>query len=973
MKQIRKYIIPIIIGIFVCSMCVTAGKIGVATSETMSLCGESEQRYNKNTQQAPIRKTIRKKSLNDTTKQNFKVADVIVDSISKVVKNEGDTVSLNQYISNDTLKIVDDVNVADSIMDLITKENEDTAVTPIAKSKFVKSMVDLDNIVHFTSKDSMILYGKNNATMYGSGDITYGQINLKAQKISMEINKNEVYAMGLPDSSGEVQGLPVYKDQSGEYNSKTMRYNFKTKRGYITDIITQQGEGYLTGGITKKVDDDEYYIQNGRYTTCDDHDDPHFFFRITKGKVKAKKNIVTGPAYMVLEGVPLPIAVPFGYFPFSTKYSSGIIFPTFGEDYNYGFYMKDGGYYFAINNNIDMALTGQIYSRGSWGLTLQSNYVKRYRFSGGVNISYLENVMGEKGEPNYGKAKNFKIAWQHTQDPKANPSLTFSASVNFATSGYSRNNLDSYYSKEFTENTKSSTINLSYKRPNSKWSFSLSASVSQRTQDSTLSVSFPNLNISMSQTAPFKRKKAVGAERWYEKIKLSYTGTFQNALTAKQNVFFKKSLIKDWKNAMRHQVPIQATFSLFKYINVTPSVTLTDRMYTNKVRRSWNPAASAEMMDTVYGFYNVFDFSASVSANTKVYGFFKPMKFLGDKVQMIRHVLTPTISYTGAPDFSSPGWGYYGTYAYIGVNGQMQYKKYSYFQGAAYGTAPMGKTSAISVSLANNLEMKVRDDKDSTGVKKVSLIENFTISQSYNFAADSLKWSNIQTSVMLRLVKNFNLNLSATWDPYTYQLNEFGNPVRVNKTRLQAGKGWAKLSSTGTSFSYTFNNATFKKKDKNQDKKKNKTDEGKNQSNNKDGFGHKHDDVGEVSDDGYTKWEVPWSFTINYSVNYSYGTFNYEKMDYNGKITQNLSFNGNIKPTKNWSFSFSSSFNFETKKINYMNCTISRDLHCFTMSASFIPIGPYKSYNFHIAVKSSLLSDLKYDKRSSSANGVNWY
>ncbi|MCM1484001.1 MAG: LPS-assembly protein LptD, partial [Muribaculaceae bacterium] len=582
------------------------------------------------------------------------------------------------------------------------------------------------------------------------------------------------------------------------------------------------------------------------------------------------------------------------------------------------------------------------------------------------------------GSPDYSKQTNFQVLWSHTQDQKANPILNFSASVNFSTSGYSRNDLNSYYSNSFTENTKSSTINLTYRRPGSKWSFSANASISQRTQDSTLAVSMPNLNITMSQVYPFKRKNAVGSERWYEKIKLSYSGQFSNSLTAKQNVFFKKSLIKDWRNGMRHSIPISATFNFFNTINLTPSINLTDRMYTTKVRREWDPNSSVEICDTSYSLYNVWDFQASVGLDTKIYGFWQPLKIFGDKVKMIRHVLTPSVSFSGAPDFGSKFFGYYDTYMYPDGQGNMIERQYSLFPNSLYGVPGVGKSGMVSVSLANNLEMKVKTN-DSIGEKKVSLIENFTISQSYNFAADSLNWSNINTSLMLRLVKNFNLNLSATWDVYTYQLNSSGNPVRVNIPRWKAGKGLGRLSSTGTSFSYTFNNDTFKRKpktDTNTDPNSEGTDtDGSRTESTRRQTGQDRDkqDDDLLGPDGYMKWEVPWSLTLNYSVGYAYGAFNKQKMEYDGKITQNLSFSGNIRPTKNWAFSFTASYNFDTHKLAYMNCNISRDLHCFSMRASFVPLGPYKSYNFHISVNSSMLSDLKYDKRSSLSNGVTWY
>lgn len=913
---------------------------------------------------------------------------IVYSTNSNLIDSSEFPILTEQIVTSDT---TDTIRSLPIVPTAITKQTNDSVsdTTSIISAdrtrvqRIRREEVDLDNVVNFSAKDSLVMVGQNNAFMYGEGNVTYGDINLNAGQIRMEMDSTTVHAIGRTDSIGDSSDYPVFSDRSGEYESKTMKYNFKTQRGYITDVITEQGEGYLQGGAAKKMEDGSFYITDGKYTTCDDHECPHFYMQLTKAKIRPKKNIVSGPAYMVLADVPLPLAIPFGYFPFSKDYSSGIIFPSFGEDYNRGFYIRDGGYYFALSDYVDLALTGEIYTKGSWGVNAHSSYVKRYKFRGTFDLSYITTVTGDKGTADYSKQNNFKVSWTHTQDAKANPNMNFSASVDFATSGYSRNDLNSYYNNSFTENTKSSTVNMTYRFPGTKWSISATANVSQRTQDSTLSVSLPNLTVTLSQVAPFKRKRKVGGEKWYEKIKLSYSGQFQNSLTAHQDEFFKKNLIKDWRNGMKHSVPISATFNLFKYINISPSITLNDRMYFNKVKRQWDPTASAEVADTVFGFYNVFDFNAAISIDTKLYGFYKPMKFLGDKVQMIRHVLTPSISFSAAPDFGAPFWGYYDSYSYTNASGQTITKDYSYFQNSLFGVPGRGKSGIVSVNLANNIEMKVKSDADSTGVKKVSIIENFTIGQSYNFAADSLNWSNINTSILLRLAKNFNFNISATWDPYTYQLSPSGSPVRVNTTRLQAGKGWARLSSTGTSFSYTFNNDTFKRKNKDKDTKGNNPNAEENEdltasedessvaSNRR--RRNENQSTSQSDADGYEKWEIPWNLTFNYSINYGYGTFNKEKMEYNSKITQNLSLNGSIRPTKNWNFNFSASYNFETKKLAYMNCSISRDLHCFTMTASFVPVGPYKSYNFHIGVKSSMLKDLKYDKRSSTSNGITWY
>ena len=838
----------------------------------------------------------------------------------------------------------------------------------------------LTSVVDYQANDSIVFTNGNEVYMYGKGVVQFDGMELNADQIEMNMDSSQVYAVGRPDTVGDIVGRPVFKDKSGEYESETMHYNFKTKKGYITNIVTQQGEGYLTGGQTKKMDNDEFYMKDGKYTTCDNHEHPHFYLQLTQAKVRPKKNIVTGPAYMVLADVPLPLAIPFGFFPFTEKYSSGIIMPTFGDELERGYYLRDGGYYFAINDYVDLALTGEIYTKGSWGVNARSAYIKRYKYSGNVDLSFITTITGDKGLPDYSKMKNFKVAWTHTQDTKNNPNMSLSASVNYTTSGYTRNDLNSYYNANaFTENTKSSTVNMTYRVPNSPWSFSATANVTQRTQDSTLNVSFPNLTISMGQVYPFKRKTVVGNERWYERIQLSYSGRFQNSILTKQDQILKSNLIKDWRNGMYHNIPISATFNLFKYLNLTASFNFTDRMYTNKVMQDWDTQQARVVRDTVYGFYNVYNYYGSLSADTKLYGFYTPWKIFGDKVQAIRHIFTPTISFSAAPDFSAPRYGFWDSYSYVNEYGETVTTKYSPFSNGVYGTVSQGRQGTVSFAVSNNLEMKVKSDRDSTGVRKISLIENLSANMSYNMAADSMKWSNLNTSILIKLTKNFNLQMSAVWDTYTYQLDRYGNPVRVNKPRWTVGKGIGRLSSTGTSFSYTFNNDTFKKKDKDSDSKN--TQQQRQQPNalpTDPNSGDEEEEAPGDSDvqfgpDGYSIWEIPWSLSINYSVNYGYGTFNKKKMEYNGRFTQNLSLSGNINLTKNWSFNFSASYDFNAKKIAYMNCNVTRDMHCWSMSASFVPVGPYKSYNFHISVKSSLLQDLKYDKRGNSYNSLDWY
>ncbi len=848
----------------------------------------------------------------------------------------------------------------------------------------------LEAPVKYQATDSIVMTSGNWAYLFGDGDVKYQQIQLQAEHIQMNLDSSLVFAKFGLDSIGEEFGYPLFIDGNEQYESKTMRYNFKTKKGYITDVITQQGEGYVTAGRTKKREDDALNMVGGRYTTCDNHEHPHFYIQMTKAKVRPKKNIVTGPVFLVLEDVPLPLGLPFCFFPFSDSYSSGIIMPTFGDESTRGFFLRDGGYYFALSDYIDLALTGEIYTKGSWGLAARSSYKKRYKFSGSFNASYLVTKYGDKGLPDYSLSKDFKIQWTHSQDTKANPYRTFSASVNFSTSSYARNQ---YYgpalSSGGTDNIKSSSISFTQRFPNSPLTISASTSISQRSQDSTISITLPDLTFSLSRIYPFKRKRAVGSDRWYEKISFSYTGYIRNSITTKENLLFKSNLIRDWTNGMQHNIPISASFTAFKYLNITPSFDYTERWYTSKVMQSYD-FNQQQMVpsDTVYGFYRVYNYSASVSASTTLYGFFKPLPFLGNKVEMIRHRLEPSISFSASPDFGSSRFGYYENYVYTDAQGNQRSVTYSPFSGQMYGVPSQGKSGSISFSLNNNLEMKVRSDKDSTGSKKISIIDKLSLSMSYNLAADSFQWSDLSAGLRLKLTKSYTLNLNMVFDTYTYGYDEStGSPVRLNVPRWKAGKGIGRLRSTGTSFSYTLNNDTFKKwfgGGKNSGTQpgteETSTPEtlpgedalGAEEEKPRERLLGKKEESNETDSDGYFKNTVPWNLSFNYSMSLSYGTFNKEKLEYNYRITQALSFNGSIQPTKNWNFNFNATYDFDTHKISYMTCNVTRNMHCFQMTASFSPVGQYKSYTFSIAVSSSLLKDLKYNKSSNYREAVSW-
>ncbi|MCB9071723.1 MAG: LPS-assembly protein LptD [Prevotellaceae bacterium] len=866
-----------------------------------------------------------------------------------------------------------------------------TETVPITSTSTQKASA-IDAPIHYKANDSIVFYGSGNGFLYGDGNVRYDQtrpIELKAGLIQMKMDSNTVYATGRLDSLGKLIELPVFKDNTDEYSSKELSYNFETRKGFIKGGITQQGEGYIVADKTKKMNENEMCMQGGKYTTCDHHDHPHFYLQLTKAKVKPGSYIAAGPAYLVMEDVPLPLVIPFGFFPFTSSYSSGIIMPSYGDEMERGLFLKNGGYYFAINDYLDLEVTGEIYTKGTWGVQLGSTYTKRYKFNGNFRASYREDVYGEKDLPGYSKYNNFKVAWSHRQDPKASQYSSLSASVDFTTSGYNQSNVNNYYNPaEQSKNITSSSVNYTQRFPESPWSLSVNALVSQRSQDSTISLSLPNITVAMSRIYPFKRKEAVGKERFYEKIALSYNMTFANSITAKENKLMTSSFTKDWKNAIDHKIPITASFNLFKYLTISPSINLHDRMYFNKVNRSWNKQQQEEQLDTMSGFFNVYDFNVGVSMQTKLYGFYTPnRKLFGDKIDRIRHVMTPSVSFNYHPDFGDDVWDFYSSYEKIIVDKNdinkitHQTVTYSPYSNGMYGVPGQGMVGAISWSLGNNVEMKVKDQKKSdevgsTQYKKVSLIDNFTVSGGYNFAADSMKLQNFNAQLRIKLTKSFSLNLNGAFDPYKFGLNEYGKPVRVNQLR-----DFPRFQGTGTSFQYTFNNDTFKKKDKtkptndeNQDEENSGVDFNLDQPSNIDKEKAEANSENTTNSDGYVKPAVTWSFTFNYSVRWGISNqFDYDMMDYKREWNHNLSFSGNLNPTPKWKLNYTGSFDLTALEITQMTLSIVRDLHCWRMSASVSPFGRYKSYMVTVGVNASMLQDLKYEKRSDNSRNVLWF
>ena len=859
----------------------------------------------------------------------------------------------------------------------------------------------IDSPVEYTAEDSLTYEAASGlAFLYGNSNVKYQDMDLKSDQIYMNLDSSLVHATGTRDSTGSIFGTPVFKMGSDTYESDTMAFNFKTKKGLIAGVYTQQEEGYLTSEISKRNDKGEMFLMHGKYTTCDDPH-PDFYIAMSRAKVRPGKDAVFGPAYLVVADVPLPLAIPYGFFPFTKSYSSGLIMPTYGDETERGFYLRDGGYYFAINDKMDLKLLGEIYTKGSWGLSAASNYRKRYKYSGSFFASYQNTINGEKNMPDYMKQTSFKIQWSHRQDQKANPFRTIQASVNFATSSYEKNNLTSMYNPQsFAQTTRTSSVSMTNTFSSLGMTINSTMNLNQNMRDSTISMTLPDLNVSVSRFYPFKRKKAAGEERWYEKISMSYTGQLSNSITTKEDKLLHSSLTRDWRNGMKHSIPISGNFTLFGYLNINPSINFTDRMYTTKQSKSWDEERQVERTDTIDGFYNVYDWNMSVSASTKLYGFFIPSKkIFGDKIQAIRHVFTPQVSFNYAPDFSASRYGYYDTYQKTDKDGNVTLVEYSPYSGSLFGSPGKGKTGSISMDISNNIEMKIKSDDDSTGFKKISLIDELGASMSYNMATDIRPWSDLSTRLRLKLTKSYTLNLNATFATYAYELDEEGKPRLSEHTTLYSQGKFGRFQGISQNLSYTLDNNKVmnfikflkgekveKKNDKNKSKNLDEEDEEDefNRETNEDDTmqkgqrGARKENAGkaETDDDGYMKFSMPWSLSFGYGISMrenTGGDFNYDKMRYPYSFTQTLNVSGNVRLSDGWNISFSSGYDFENHKISMTTASLGRDLHCFNMSCSVV-LAPYTSYNFSFRCNAATLTDaLKYDKRSSYSNAVQWY
>ena len=810
----------------------------------------------------------------------------------------------------------------------------DSAGIPIdtIRNDSAQSKPLFDDLVNYNADDSVrFSIQEKKVYLYGNGFVKYLTTELRADYIELDMDKKLAMATGVPDSVGKLKGTPKFKDGGQEFESTELHYNFDTKKGYVTEIITQEGEGYIQGKTTKKMSDSVYCVKHGMYTTCDEHDHPHFGLNMSKAKMIKDKKIFVGFTNLELEGIPLPIFIPFGFFPITKKATSGIIMPTYGEERMRGFNLRGGGYYIYINDYIDMNITGDIYTNGSWGLQYATQYRKRYKFNGNLNFTISKNYVSEKGLPDYQESSDWSVRWTHTQDGKANPYSSFSASVDMSSANnnyYNANTVDGIANQR-----KQSSISWSKKWPESPFSLSGSFNHSQNSRDSSIAITLPNLSLRMTQIYPFRKKGKSGEMKWYDNIGVSYSAELRNSIQTKEDKLFKSSFERDWSNGFKHNIPISLQFKIAKDVTFTPSLNYNGYLNLKTIEKIWIPDTSANggqfITRDVPGLNYSHDYSASgtIGYTPTIYGMFmfKP----GCKVVAIRHMIRPSISASYTPAIKPLG-----NYKKSYFDGEKEVE-YDIHEGLTYRPNTTGgkQSGSISFSLDNNVEMKVRNDKDTTGdeeFKKVKLLESFRLSTSYNPFADSMNFSNISISARTKILNNkVDLNFSGTIDPYAIDTNN----VRYNKYHGKLGR--LTNATISTNFSFSADNGQNKEK--------------------------KNDLVGGFYDD-YMDFDVPWNISISYNFTYS------RPSPYRSPtISQIVNFSGDLSLTPKWKLTFQSGYDIKNKEVTSTSFSVTRDLHCWEMTFNCMPFGQHQSYNFEIHVRSSLLRDLKLTKRDS------WY
>lgn len=804
-------------------------------------------------------------------------------------------------------------------------------------------------IVSYKAADSVAIdLESKKAFLYREGEIDFEDMNLKADAVVLDFNSQRLHANGVVDSAGKYQGRPVFKQGESEYNADTLMYNYKSGKGLIYGVITQEGDGFLHGDKIKKINDSVMYLSSGQYTTCN-YAHPHFAINFTESKLIANDKILTGPAYVSIEDVPTPLALPFAFFPLAHDRSSGILLPSYGWMNGRGYYLKDGGYYFAINDFVDLALLGELYTNLSWALEAQSNYYRRYKYKGNFDIRYGVTKTGIRGDTNtYNKYGDFKVTWRHDQDAKANPNSRFSANVNLISRNYNRNTTNS---ADYFNSTTTSSV--SYTTSLGSWfNLALSARESYNIQTGLMNIQLPSLSLSSNTFYPFRRKMPSGAYRWYENISMSYVLEGANNVNAQDTNILKKSILNQMQYGISHRLPIQSTLKVLKFFNWTNSLTYNERWHWSTIDKSIDSTGTL-VIDTIRGFKANRDIGFNSTLSTRIYGMFN---FKFGPLKALRHVVNPSLSFNFRPDFGSERFGYWKSYT--DTTGYVH--RYSIFEQSLYGGPADGRSGQIGFSIGNNLEAKIKPLRDTSDeLKKVMLIENLSLSMNYDLARDSLNWSNLNVSGRTTLFKMLVLNYSGSFSPY--EIDSLGN--KHNRYLWNTEKRLFKLSQStwSTQLSWSLNNNTFKK------------DAPKGQGQMVAPIMQTPYDYSPALMMGtYADFSVPWNVSLHYTMSYV-SAYDAARFNINRNLTHSVSISGNFSLTENWKFNISTGYDFTNKGMSYTSIDIYRDLHCWEMRFNWVPFGYYKSWNFVINIKASSLHDVKYEKRENYQSNQGYY
>ncbi len=867
------------------------------------------------------------------------------------------------FIQIDTIKVADSSVVADSLSVADTLGVADTSI----------NNASIDAPIFSTARDSIVedfSDGKKMIYFYGDVSVTYNNLQIKAEYMAFDVETNTVFAKGMPDTTGEMIGQPVMTQGESTYEMESVYYNFNTQKAKIKNMITQEGDGFLHGQYLKKMPDNSINISKGKYTTCD-HEHPHFYLKMTAAKVvndKGTKRTVFGPAYAVIEDVPTPLAIPFGFVPQISGRSSGLLMPNYGEENARGFFLRGLGYYFVFGEHVDLSATADIYSKGSWGVQLNSRYNKRYKFNGNFALSYSKDKTGEKGSPDYFETSNFGVQWSHAQDPKARPGTTFRASVNF--SSPSNNKYNSQSINEALQNQISSSISYSKTWAGSPFSLSVNALHSQNSRDSSYAITFPNLTFTVNRIYPFKKKERSGPEKWYESFAFNYSTTLENKINFKASEFGQPDFLKKMKNGMKHNFSISLpTFRLFKYINGSPSVSYGMNWFFSDMEKVFNQETQKvenKYSDPFSTFGITQNFSFGVSLDTRLYGMFNFGK--GRKIEAIRHMVTPSLSFSAQPEMGTAANGYR-SMSYVDANGIQHVVDYNRYEGQIYSAPRKGKSASMNFSIGNNFEAKLRDKKDTTGtgVKKVKLIDQLSIGGSYNFLADSMNLSNISVNLSTTIFGKMGISANATLDPYA--VNEYGTRISKFNIAQEGGFKLARLTNASFSTSYQFSGEGKSRLGADYDPS---TAEGAARKGKTDMYQriYFHPVTGEYIPGGWVYYldpEIPWSLNFNFSYAYNrqYQRAN-ERLMTKHNHTMTLGVSAQLRLTKDLNFNLNTGFDLTKMKMTTTQLSGTYDLHCFTISVSWIPNGQWESWSFSIRAKASALADLLQYKKNAS-------